>query len=75
MKLLRLLKRELAAEAQSWVDEGIVSAEQADRILLCDAQTSGGLLLAIPQDRVDDLVSALGEAGASSGCPVSGLET
>ncbi len=33
MKLLRLLKRELAAEARSWVDEGIVSEEQASRIL------------------------------------------
>jgi selenide,water dikinase len=40
--------------------------EQADRILLCDAQTSGGLLLAIPQDQVADLVSALGEAGAGA---------
>ena len=33
MKLLRLLKRELAAEARSWVDERIVSEEQAGRIL------------------------------------------
>jgi hypothetical protein len=28
VKLLRLLKRELAAEARSWVDERIVSEEQ-----------------------------------------------
>jgi hypothetical protein len=28
-----LLKRELAAEARSWVDERIVSEEQAGRIL------------------------------------------
>ena len=33
MKLLRLLKRELAAEARSWVDERIVSEDQAGRIL------------------------------------------
>ncbi len=56
-------RRNLQA-AEATVDFGNV--EQADRILLCDAQTSGGLLLAIPQDRVDDLVSALGEAGASA---------
>jgi len=33
VKLFRLLKRELAAEARSWVDERIVSEEQAGRIL------------------------------------------
>ena len=30
-----------------------------DRILLNDAQTSGGLLIFVPQDRKDRLVSAL----------------
>jgi uncharacterized membrane protein len=33
VKILRFLKRELAAEARSWVDERIVSEEQAGRIL------------------------------------------
>ncbi|MDM8523021.1 DUF2157 domain-containing protein [Desulfococcaceae bacterium HSG8] len=33
MKLLRLLKRELSAEAASWVDQEIITAEQAGRIL------------------------------------------
>lgn len=33
MKLLRLLKRELSAEASSWVQKGIISVDQADRIL------------------------------------------
>jgi uncharacterized membrane protein len=33
VKFLRLLKRELAAEARSWIDEGLVSEEQARRIL------------------------------------------
>lgn len=33
MKFLRLLKRELAAEARNWIDEGFVSEEQARRIL------------------------------------------
>ena len=33
------------------------------QIMLADAQTSGGLLLAVSADRCDDLVTALGEAG------------
>jgi len=32
---------------------------EATRVLLCDAQTSGGLLLAVPADRVDALIAAL----------------
>jgi selenide,water dikinase len=36
-----------------------------DRLLLCDAQTSGGLLISVPSQRVDALVSALGEEGAA----------
>ncbi len=56
-------RRNLEA-AEASVDFGDLSP--ADRVLLCDAQTSGGLLLAIDADRVDDLVSALGEAGSSA---------
>jgi len=33
------------------------------RILLADAQTSGGLLLAVPPDRLERLLAALAEAG------------
>ena len=36
----------------------------ADRLLLCDAQTSGGLLMSVAPDRADALVAALGEQGA-----------
>lgn len=32
-----------------------------DKLLMCDAQTSGGLLISTPKDRVDDLVAALRE--------------
>ena len=32
-----------------------------DRLLLCDAQTSGGLLISVPSDRADALVKALRE--------------
>ena len=35
-----------------------------DRLLLCDAQTSGGLLVSVPADRVGELVDALREEGA-----------
>lgn len=39
-------------------DEAI---ERSARIVLCDAQTSGGLLLAVPPARTDDLLAALRE--------------
>jgi selenide,water dikinase len=39
----------------SWASE-VASAEQ---LLLCDAQTSGGLLICVPADRADALVDAL----------------
>ena len=35
-----------------------------DRLLLCDAQTSGGLLISVPAARCDALVAALREEGA-----------
>ena len=37
---------------------------EQDRLLLCDAQTSGGLLMSVPADRADALVAALLEEGA-----------
>jgi selenide,water dikinase len=36
---------------------------EAEQLVLADAQTSGGLLVAIPADRVDALVAALAAAG------------
>ena len=56
-------RRNLEA-AEATVDFGDVAL--VDRIILCDAQTSGGLLLAIARDKVDELVSALGQAEVSS---------
>ncbi len=35
-----------------------------DRLLLCDAQTSGGLLMSVPSARADALVAALRDEGA-----------
>ena len=34
-----------------------------DRMLLCDAQTSGGLLMSVPSAKADDLIAALREEG------------
>jgi selenide,water dikinase len=38
------------------------SLDETDRLLACDAQTSGGLLVAIPPDRAAEFESALAEA-------------
>jgi selenide, water dikinase len=54
--------------------EGI---EEARRILLCDAQTSGGLLIALPAGQVDALLAGLtaeGESGRVVGELESGKE-
>ncbi len=40
------------------------SLTDEDRMLLCDAQTSGGLLMSTPAERVDALVATLQEEGA-----------
>ena len=44
-----------ANEITSWADE----VSNADRILLCDAQTSGGMLIAVDSTKAPDLVRAL----------------
>jgi selenide,water dikinase len=55
-------QRNLSA-AQKWTRwHPDVSAET--QILLCDAQTSGGLLIALPPERVDALLDALRARGA-----------
>ena len=37
-----------------------------ERLLLCDAQTSGGLLISIPEDRLDTLLNALETRGVET---------
>jgi len=44
--------------AVTW--EGV---DEEAQVLLCDAQTSGGLLIAVPEDRVDRLLTALRGGG------------
>lgn len=52
-----------------WVtyDPGVTEAEQ---LLLCDAQTSGGLLASVPGPRAADLVQALRQAGLADAAEV-----
>ena len=47
---------------QDWVDFA-PSLTEADQLLLCDAQTSGGLLAAVPANEVDAIILALRAAG------------
>ena len=42
------------------------SLYEADRLLLCDAQTSGGLLIAVATDRVGELVAELDARGVQT---------
>ncbi len=53
-------ERNLAAQDQVHWAPGVT---QADRLLLADAQTSGGLLLAVPNDRLAALLVALEREG------------
>jgi selenide,water dikinase len=47
-----------------WVDYA-ADVPETDRLLLCDAQTSGGLLAAVPGDAADATVRALAAAGVT----------
>lgn len=62
-------RRTLAADI-TWSDGSAFAAERPDKSdreliasLTCDAQTSGGLLLCLPQDRADACVDELKSAG------------
>ena len=58
-----------AAADVSW-DEGLT---QAERLLCADAQTSGGLLLAVPPEHETGLVAALRERGTLAGAVIGQL--
>lgn len=51
--------REAVRDVVTW-DDGV---DEALRVLLCDAQTSGGLLAAVPAGRADALAAAWADAG------------
>jgi selenide,water dikinase len=48
---------------------------EATRVLLCDAQTSGGLLLAVPADRADALIAALKREGTPAAARIGRVTT
>jgi selenide,water dikinase len=41
-------------------DQGV---SEEGRVVLCDAQTSGGLLIAVPHERLEALMGALTDRG------------
>ncbi|MCP4657848.1 MAG: selenide, water dikinase SelD [bacterium] len=49
------------ASKTQWDDE----VSELERLLLCDAQTSGGLLISLPEIHGQDLVAALHDAGVA----------
>jgi selenide,water dikinase len=55
-----------------WVDWDDIAKEE--QLLLCDAQTSGGLLIAVEEAKLAELVAELGRAGAMCAQVVGRLE-
>jgi selenide,water dikinase len=53
--------RESLKDVVSWNGAG-----EEDQVLLCDAQTSGGLLIAVPEAKCDALVGAIRAGGAAA---------
>jgi selenide, water dikinase len=56
-----------------WVtyETGVTKEAQ---LLLCDAQTSGGLLAAVPDDKKQEIVSELRKAGVAAATIVGRIE-
>jgi selenide,water dikinase len=55
-----------------WVDFG--GASKDDQLLLCDAQTSGGMLMAVPEDDSERLVRALRDRGTPCAAVIGRFE-
>jgi selenide,water dikinase len=66
-------RRNLADAQQITSFSSDVSA--VDQLLLCDAQTSGGLLIAIPPERADALIDLLRSAGTPAAAIIGDLRT
>ena len=56
-------------DSVDWDDD--ISDQQ--RLLLCDAQTSGGLLISVAKEKVDQLVSELETSGVETRAVVGGI--
>lgn len=53
----------------NWVSYG-TDVEKPDQLLLCDAQTSGGLLICLPAGQAEPLIESLRQAGVSAAAVV-----
>jgi len=56
-----------------WTEYG-ASVTKEDQLLLCDAQTSGGLLIAVAPERLERLLAALERAGALARAVIGRVE-
>lgn len=54
------------SESVEWAD----SVSNESRTILCDAQTSGGLLIAVPESRADHLLEELRRAGVTDAAAI-----
>jgi len=54
--------------------EYATDVDEPSQLVLCDAQTSGGLLVAVAPDRVEALLSSLGRAGTPCAAVIGRLE-
>ncbi|MBU2502566.1 selenide, water dikinase SelD [bacterium] len=57
------------ADSVDWTD----GVSELQKTLLCDAQTSGGLLIAVAAAQADDLVAALREAGVDAAVAIGSI--
>ena len=62
--------RKYADSFATWHED----VEEPMRLALCDAQTSGGLLIATPTEKADRMLSALHEAGVGEAVVVGHIE-
>lgn len=46
---------------------------EMDKLILCDAQTSGGLLIALPAEEAEALVAGLKESGVERACQIGNV--
>lgn len=62
---------------EAWVEyaghSGSPASDMVGQLLLCDAQTSGGLLIAVAPDRLDRLLEELRDRGVA-GVPIGSIE-
>ena len=65
-----LENKKFVEDCTKWHEE----VSEPMRIALCDAQTSGGLLIATPAQRADRMLSALREAGVTDAAIIGAME-